>query len=225
MASSALKISALESLVTLSGSEEILVAYLGKNFKIKLSDLFTSVEMPTKASLGLDQVDNTSDRNKPVSNATHVALNSKADVGHEHTVTSIIGLADILATKADVNHSHSVDSITGLQAILDLKANSVHGHQIDQIQGLPDALNNKAGSVHSHLLADVTGLTDALATKVDQTVFDSEMEALVGQLANAVTTEDLAQIVATLAPLTHRHDASDIDNLPDGSVAFTASEW
>lgn len=203
MASTAIKVSALERLQTLSGSEEILVAYLGKNFKIQLADLAASVSMPTKVSLGLDQVDNTSDLNKPISLTTQAALDGKSDVSHTHSVSSIVGLAELLAGKAELIHGHTVSDIEGLSELLDQKANLVHGHTIDQIQGLPDALNNK----------------------VDQAVYAAEIQALSNQLGNTVTTEQLTQIVETLAPLVHRHDASDIDNLPEPTVTFTASEW
>jgi hypothetical protein len=43
----------------------------------------------TKAQVGLDQVDNTSDIEKPISYATQVALDDKADKGHTHDATYI----------------------------------------------------------------------------------------------------------------------------------------
>ena len=42
----------------------------------------------TSADVGLANVDNTSDANKPVSTATQTALNLKSDATHEHTVAS-----------------------------------------------------------------------------------------------------------------------------------------
>ena len=43
----------------------------------------------TKTSVGLDQVDNTSDVNKPVSSATQTALNAKAATVHTHTLADL----------------------------------------------------------------------------------------------------------------------------------------
>lgn len=43
----------------------------------------------TKAQVGLGNVDNTSDVNKPVSNAVQTALDGKADNGHTHTLDDI----------------------------------------------------------------------------------------------------------------------------------------
>lgn len=45
-----------------------------------------------KTNFGLNNVDNTSDLNKPISTATQTALNGKSDVGHTHVPADIIGL-------------------------------------------------------------------------------------------------------------------------------------
>ncbi len=43
----------------------------------------------TKVQVGLGNVDNTSDANKPISNATQTALNGKSDINHTHTTEVI----------------------------------------------------------------------------------------------------------------------------------------
>lgn len=48
----------------------------------------------TKADIGIDQVDNTSDLNKPISTATQSALDNKADVEHTHTKDEV-GLGNV----------------------------------------------------------------------------------------------------------------------------------
>jgi hypothetical protein len=45
--------------------------------------------VPTKAEVGLGNVDNTSDANKPVSSATQTALNGKAALSHTHVASQI----------------------------------------------------------------------------------------------------------------------------------------
>ena len=52
-----------------------------------------------KAAVGLTNVDNTSDANKPVSTATQTALNGKTDTGHAHTIANVTGLQGALDAK------------------------------------------------------------------------------------------------------------------------------
>ncbi len=55
-----------------------------------------------KADIGLGNVDDTSDANKPVSTAQQDALDGKADLVHTHAQTDITGLTSTLAAKADL---------------------------------------------------------------------------------------------------------------------------
>jgi len=60
---------------------------------------------PTKADVGLSNVDNTSDVAKPISTATQTALDSKAALSHAHTASSIsdstaVGRSVLTATDA-----------------------------------------------------------------------------------------------------------------------------
>lgn len=57
-----------------------------------------------KATVGLGNVDNTSDANKPISTATQTALNSKANVSHTHTKNEITDFND--ADYASASHTH-----------------------------------------------------------------------------------------------------------------------
>ena len=60
----------------------------------------------TKAQVGLGNVDNTSDLDKPVSTATQTALNAKQDVGDYATNSALIGFA---STDAEIMVVHSSD--------------------------------------------------------------------------------------------------------------------
>ena len=80
----------------------------------------TGIELPqdiSKANVGLGNVDNTSDLNKPISTATQAALNLKANI------TSLnkegVGLGNVDNT-TDLNKPIS----TATQTALDLKANN-----------------------------------------------------------------------------------------------------
>ena len=46
----------------------------------------------TKEQVGLGNVDNTADKDKPISDATQEALDNKSDVGHTHDASEIVGL-------------------------------------------------------------------------------------------------------------------------------------
>lgn len=68
----------------------------------------------TKEQIGLGNVDNTSDMNKPISTATQMALDKKADVHHSHTMTDITDLEDLPIIKGFVTVlSELPESATG----------------------------------------------------------------------------------------------------------------
>lgn len=179
------KISQLDPLLQLSGDEDVLIVSGTSNWRVKISRIVSAIN---KASLGLDQVDNTSDAMKPVSNPTQLALNQKANVSHTHAMGDINGLAnalsdinsnisslsDALAQKANVGHTHAMTNIVGLVDALSAKADAVHQHAIADVSGLQNTLNsinqtltNKAEAMHTHALSDITGLVQALAGKAN----------------------------------------------------------
>jgi hypothetical protein len=55
----------------------------------------------TKSDVGLSNVDNTSDVDKPISTATQTALNDKAPLIHTHTIAQVDNLQTILDAKAN----------------------------------------------------------------------------------------------------------------------------
>lgn len=74
-----------------------------------------------RAAVGLGNVDNTSDANKPISTAQQAALNAKADVQHTHTKNQI----------TDFGHTHSKNEITDF----------AHTHGVEDIDasGVPSS--------------------------------------------------------------------------------------
>lgn len=68
----------------------------------------------TKSDVGLGNADNTSDLNKPISNATQTALNGKANSVHSHVIADVTGL------QTELNGKLSNDETTYTAATLPL---------------------------------------------------------------------------------------------------------
>lgn len=62
----------------------------------------TNPHMVTKEQIGLGNVDNTTDLDKPISLATQIALDKKSDIGHTHTMTDITDLENLPIVKGFV---------------------------------------------------------------------------------------------------------------------------
>ena len=77
-----------------------LSAYLKSD---EISDWAKLSEKPTYTAneIGLGNVDNTADIDKPISTATQTALDSKADTGHTHTVSDITDMPAYLTQETD----------------------------------------------------------------------------------------------------------------------------
>lgn len=83
----------------------------------------------TKGQLDLDNVDNTADLDKPISNATQAALDGKADLEHVHNITKDqVGLGNVDNT-SDLDKPISIAT----QGALDEKADEEHTHSSDDI--------------------------------------------------------------------------------------------
>ena len=61
------------------------------------------IEPLTSADVGLGNVDNTSDADKPLSTAATTALAGKSDTGHTHTISNVTDLSAASICKAWVN--------------------------------------------------------------------------------------------------------------------------
>ena len=145
--------------VTLVGEVDTIKTDVGEletdlsDYKTAVSDQFTEVDTTinnhvtntnnphgvTKEQLGLDKVENTSDAEKPISDAAQVALDGKADLKHDHEIGEINNLQNLLDElqvnidtnttaideKADIEHNHDdlyydKDEILGLITVEDI---------------------------------------------------------------------------------------------------------
>jgi hypothetical protein len=161
------------------------------------SPTFTgTVSGVTKSHVGLGNVDNTSDSNKPVSTATQTALDAKASntalANHEADTTNIHGIADTsaLATKTYADNAAS----TAVAAV------------IDSAPGALDTLNELAAAIgdDSNYAA---GITSALALKAP--------------LASPTFTGTVAGVTKSMVGLSNVDNTSDA-NKPVSTAAQTA---
>jgi hypothetical protein len=123
----------------------------------------------TKADLGLSDVNNTSDINKPVSNATQAALDSKANSTDVNTAlatkistTDATAALALKANSTDVNTALATKiSTTDATAALALKANSS-----DVNTALATKISTTDANAALALKANSTDVNTALATKI-----------------------------------------------------------
>ena len=67
----------------------------------------TGVVTLSKGDVGLNNVDNTSDINKPISTDTQTALNGKSPTVHSHAISDVSGLQTALDNKANKNEIYN----------------------------------------------------------------------------------------------------------------------
>lgn len=163
----------------------------------------TGAVVLTKSDVGLSNVDNTSDTNKPISSATQTALNAKANTAHTHTVSDVSNLQSALDGKALTIHTHSIANVTNLQDSLDAKADELHNHAIADVTNLQTTLDGKAATVHTHAIADTSGLQGALDAKAGTAHTHDDL----------VTDSDLTSALEDKSDVGHSHAVSDVTNL------------
>lgn len=104
----------------------------------------------TKSDVGLSNVDNTSDLNKPISTATQTALDGKANTSHTHTLANV---TDVTMTVANLN---SLD---------DWVNSTLHFHNTDRDRA------NHTGTQASTTISDFTEASqDSVGAMVDSTL-------------------------------------------------------
>jgi hypothetical protein len=153
------------------------------------------INTPTKAQIGLGNVDNTSDVNKPISTAVQTALNGKEDVANKSTNTSLGTSNTLYPTQNAVKTYVDAQVLTAT---------------------IPDATTTVKGKVK--LAGDLGGTADlptvpALSTKQNTLVSGTNIKTIEGQsilgsgnidlqkadvgLANVDNTTDLLKPIST----------------------------
>ena len=138
-----LKISQLPAATLLAGDTLLEVVQNGENKKATLNAVQTlTAESITaqRVALSINNVNNTSDVNKPVSTAQQNALDGKSNVGHGHVIADVTGLQTTLNGKSNVGHTHVAANITDFTAAVNAAIQAVA--QTIYVQGNGSDANN-----------------------------------------------------------------------------------
>lgn len=136
-----------------------------------------------KNAVGLSNVDNTSDLNKPISTATQTALSLKANAADLTSVAysgSYFDLGDIPTTFAPSPHSHPISQVTGLQTALDGKISLTSLSATS-----PLSYNNTTG-VFS--IQQASGSQSGFLSSTDWTTFNNKQNALTNPMTGTGTS-------------------------------------
>lgn len=135
----------------------------------------------TKSQIGLGNVDNTSDADKPISLSTQAALNQKANTSHTHTATDIT---------LDSSHRFVTDSE---KSTWNGKANSSHGTHVSYSSDAPK-MNGTAsvGSASTVARSDHVHPTDTSRASITSPTFTGVLT--VGSLKSNTTSNDCCAI-------------------------------
>lgn len=158
----------------------------------------------TKSDVGLSNVDNTTDLNKPVSTATTTALSGKADTVHVHaaadTTSGIFNIARIptgvtgsTVSLGDHTHDSRYYTETETDTLLTGKASSTHTHNANDVNaGVLGIARIPTGS---------TNTTVPLGDHTHDTRYytETEMDASLALKTNVTTTTTLQTDVNTRA--------------------------
>lgn len=196
---------------------EVYVVWDNKDYRMTLETL---VSLVTKASLGLANVNNTSDVNKPISNATAAALAQKANTD------------DVVSNAAFATFQQTLQNYVTLQqlnvAIDEVVAliNNSGGLTQGQVQSLIDVSLQPITSALQQLQHDLQSQADEITalqtqaatfeTKDNVTTKLSQLEQSLGSQISSVA-QGMSQTIAGVA----QTSASEITRLEDAAAART----
>lgn len=174
-----------------------LSAYLKSD---EISDWAKAENKPayTASEVGLGNVDNTADIDKPISIATQTALDGKSDTGHTHTVSDITDMPAYLTqetdptvpawAKAKNKPTYTADEVGA--------AKKKHTHDMSDITDMPEwtKTENKpvytASEVGAATAADITAAVNAVEIGGRNLLYDSTGNIKNGWSGNTIITVD-----------------------------------
>jgi len=176
----------------------------------------------TKTQIGLSNVDNTSDTNKPISTATQAALDNKANKNHIHTKSEITDFPTSLpanggnADTVDNKHASDLQNYNNLtnKPTAIKNPNSLNISLNGTSQGSYDGsstknININAASVgaapmnHNHTINQITSLQNTLNDKAN-----TSHDHTINQIS------DLQDTLNNKADTNHTHTKSQITDFP-----------
>lgn len=180
----------------------------------------TNPHRVTKEQIGLDQVDNTSDANKPISTATQNALNSKFNASDGNALKQTIeNMPNLVVTEGRLSHKNNQISLSLIQQ--DLKDQAITDSILLEFN---PATDSTAGII---LPSDKTKI-DKIITNGNGTRYLSDngtyKEVSGGSSSSDINIIELLDIRDILNIVNHEKDAasSDISSVFGGSVNFRA---
>jgi len=153
----------------------------------------TGVVTLVKADVGLANVDNTSDANKPISSATQTALNGKANTSHTHTQSQITDL------------DFPVDSVAGKTGTVTLVKGDVGLGNVDNTSDL-----NKPISTATQTALDAKAATSTVTAISNRVTAVEDMTPVV-MLWNGSAYVEASTARIYVGP-------NDPGTVPDGSI-------
>ena len=157
----------------------------------------------TSSDVGLGNVDNTSDANKPISTATQTGLDGKSATGHTHTMSNVTD-AGALATLATVGTSEITNSSVTLAKMANMATASFIGRNT-AATGVPEVLSTTtARTMLSIDNTDNTSDANKPVSTATQTALDlkhSTATSLVGDVTGTVSATSIGAGAVTLAKM------------------------
>ena len=187
-----------------------------------------------KGDVGLSNVDNTADADKPVSSATQTALNAKQDTLVSGTNIKTVNSNSLLGSgNIEISSSVAWGGITGtlssqtdLQSALDAKedtitgaATTITGTDLTASRALTSSATGKVevSAVTSTELGYLDGVTSAIQTQIDG------KEATVTGAATTITSSDLTASRAVTSSATGKIEVSSVTSTELGYVSGVTS--
>lgn len=174
-----------------------LSAYLKSD---EISDWAKAENKPayTASEVGLGNVDNTADIDKPISIATQTALDGKSDTGHTHTVSDITDMPAYLTQETDptVPAWAKAKNKTTYTADEVGAAKKNHTHNMSDITDMPEwtKTENKpvytASEIGAATAADITAAVNAVEIGGRNLLYDSTGNIKNGWSGNTIITVD-----------------------------------
>jgi hypothetical protein len=175
-----------------------------------------------KADVGLGNVDNTSDTNKPISSATQSALDGKAALSHTHTASQVTDFNTAAAAAAPVQ---SVNGNTGTVTVAVPAASTATPQALGSASAGTSDDYSRADHIHAApALNDLSNVSAAAPSDNDVLVFDTATSTWVAEapaasgIASDTTGITGASAITNIVAISQA-DYDDIVS-PDASTLF-----